>query len=91
MRYAKNTIINTFGYGGVNNRNGTILNINDGKNYTASDINIYDLYIPYSALKENKTKGIFVIIHGRAWFGGKKENNAFLAQIYMNMNLLLQI
>ena len=81
LYYAKDKVNNTFKSGGDNHRE-EIPIPNKGEDYKANDFNKYDLYIPYSALKENKTKGIFIIIHGGAWVGGRKEDNAFLAQIY---------
>ena len=72
--YAKeNDIIeNTFRKGGKNYQE-LIGDVNGGHNYTAKGYNKYDLYIPYSALKTNKTKGIIVFVHGGAWIQGVKE------------------
>ena len=81
MPYATDKVNNTFKTGGINNRK-NIPNVNGGEDYLANGFNIYDLYIPYKALKENKTKGIFVFIHGGAWMGGSKEDNNYLAKIY---------
>ena len=81
MPYATDKVNNTFKTGGINNRK-NIPNVNGGEDYLANGFNIYDLYIPYKALKDKKTKGIFVFIHGGAWMGGSKEDNNYLAKIY---------
>ena len=57
INYANDTIENTFKEGGKNYQV-KIGNVNDGRNYEKIKdyYNIYDLYIPYSALKEKKNK-----------------------------------
>ena len=53
--YAKNEVENTFRKGGKNYKE-IIGDVNDNKNYSANKYNIYDLYLPYTALKEKKQK-----------------------------------
>ena len=79
--YAENEVENTFRKGGKNHKD-LIGDVNDNKNYSANKYNIYDLYLPYIALKEKKTKGILVFIHGGGWIQGSKEEMTYLAQIY---------
>ena len=83
INYANDTIENTFKEGGKNYQV-KIGNVNDGRNYEKIKdyYNIYDLYIPYSALKEKKTKGILVFVHGGAWTGGKLYDVTHMCNIY---------
>ena len=47
--------------------------INNGLNYSYTNLNIYDLYIPYSATQmKTKYNKVVVDIHGGAWLGGDK-------------------
>ena len=75
-------IENTFRKDGGKNYQELIGDVNGGRNYTAKGYNKYDLYIPYSVYKTNKTKGIIVFVHGGAWVQGTKEEMTYLAQIY---------
>ena len=86
--YAEGEVENTFRKGGANHKD-LIGDINDNKNYTATKYNIYDLYLPYTALQEKKTKGILVFIHGGAWFQGSKEEMTYLAQIYYEKEFIV--
>jgi acetyl esterase/lipase len=80
--YKNNKIINSFKKGGIN-YNEEIGDINKGKDYEKNERNFYDLYIPYSCLKnKNKFNGIFLFIHGGAWHHGKKEYASFLTLRY---------
>ena len=72
---------NTFKINGTNYRE-EIGEVNGNEDYKPSDLNIYDLFIPYSALKTKKAKGIILFIHGGAWVACDRTETAFLAQIY---------
>ena len=58
-------------------------NLNNGTDYEKNERNIYDLYIPDSAMQKlNETNGIILWIHGGAWTGGDKSNVADLCKMY---------
>jgi len=82
-------IENTFRKEGGKNYQELIGDVNGGHNYTAKGYNKYDLYIPYSVLKTNKTKGIIVFVHGGAWVQGTKEEMTYLAQIYFEHEFVI--
>jgi len=88
LTYAKETVENTFKNNGKNYQE-KIGPINENKDYKANKYNIYDLYLPYSALKTNKTKGIILFIHGGAWIQGNKEEMAYLCQIYFEHEYII--
>ena len=58
------TITNSFKNGATNYKEDIGI-INEGNDYTKTDLNIYTLYIPKEALnKKDKHNGIFLFIHG---------------------------
>ena len=83
ISYAKNnTIINSFKEGS-DNFNIEIGNVNNGSDYEKTDRNVYNLFIPYSAIKnKDNYNGIFLFINGNLWTEGNKEYLEPLAQIY---------
>ena len=83
ISYAKNnTIINSFKEGS-DNYNVEIGNVNNGSDYEKTDRNVYNLFIPYSAIKnKDNYNGIFLFINGNLWTEGNKEYLEPLAQIY---------
>jgi acetyl esterase/lipase len=83
ISYSKNDIIeNSFKKGG-DNYNEIIGDVNNGADYKANDRNFYNMFIPYSSLKnKNKYNGIILFIHGGAWIGGEKENIEYLCIRY---------
>ena len=89
LSYVKNdTIINSFKKDG-DNYNESIWEINDGKDYPINERNNYSLYIPYSSLiKNNKSNGIFLFIHGGSWVGGNKEDIEFLCRRYAKIGYI---
>ena len=92
-------IINSFKKNGGINYNEKIGDVNNGNDYKKNDRNFYNLFIPYSSLKnKNKYNGIILFIHGGAWSFGEKENIEYLCNRYtkcgyitaeMNHTLLL--
>ena len=83
-----NIIINTFKKGGKNFIE-EIGNINEGFDYEKNELNIYDLYIPYSATKrKDKYNKIILFIHGGSWIGGKKENMNYLCKYYLKYEFI---
>ena len=52
-------------------------------------MNKYDLYLPYSSLRTNKSKGIILFIHGGAWIQGAKEKMTYLSQIYFEHEYII--
>ena len=88
--YANDTIENTFKSGGKNYQE-KIKDVNGGEDYHVIEdyYNIYDLYIPYSALKANKTKGILVFVHGGAWTGGKLYELTHTCNIYYQLEYIV--
>ena len=65
ISYAQNGIIvNSFKEGGIN-YNEEIGIIYEGKDYKSNNLNVYNLYIPVSALdKKDKYNGIIMFLHG---------------------------
>lgn len=77
-----NIIINSFKEKGEN-FNKIIGNVNNGKDYLKNERNIYNLFIPYSSLKnKDNYNGIILFIHGGAWVFGQKENIEYLCSRY---------
>ena len=73
-----NIIINTFKEGGENY-------IDYEKK---ESVNIYDLYIPYSASKKrDKFNKIILLIHGGSWINGKKQEMDKYVKNMLNMGL----
>ena len=100
ISYPKNNIIiNSFKENGEN-YNKIIGNVNNGKDYLKNERNIYNLFIPYSSLKnKDNYNGIILFIHGGAWAFGEKENIEYLCSRYskcgyitaeMNHTLLIE-
>ena len=89
LSYAHNgKIINTFKENGEN-YNESIGNINEGNDYDKSKRNIYNLFIPHSALKNNdKNNGIILFIHGGNWDHGEKEYFNKFCKIYTQMGYI---
>ena len=89
LTYDNNSFIeNSFKKGGVNYRD-EIGDINNGKDYSKNERNIYDLYIPYSVLNnKEKINGIFLFIHGGSWTSGTKEDIEFLCSRYAKMGYI---
>ena len=83
ISYSKNDKIeNTFKKGGKN-YDPEIGNINNGKNYEKNERNVYDLYIPYSALlNKDNYNGIILFVHGGSWIEGSKESFEEFCKIY---------
>ena len=83
LSYPKNNIIiNSFKEKGEN-YNKIIGNVNNGKDYLKNERNIYNLFIPYSSLKnKDNYNGIILFIHGGAWVFGEKENIEYLCSRY---------
>ena len=89
LTYDNNSFIeNSFKKGGVNYKD-EIGDLNNGKDYPKNERNIYNLYIPYSALKnKDKINGVFLFIHGGAWVSGTKEDIEFLCSRYAKMGYI---
>ena len=83
LPYFKNDIIiNSFKKNGDNFKE-DIGEINDGKDYQKNKRNYYNLFIPYSSLKnKNKFNRIILFIHGGSWRYGKKEDIEFMCSRY---------
>ena len=89
LTYGEEGIENTFKSGGKNYRE-EIGPINENQDYKFNPLfNKYDLYIPYSAIKTKKSKGIIVFIHGGAWVQGTKEEMSYLCQIYFEHEYII--
>ena len=74
--------MNSFKKGGINFKE-EIGNINNGNDYQKSELNYYDIYIPYSSLKrKNKYNGIILFIHRGGWEKGVKEDMKFYCSRY---------
>jgi len=88
LTYADETIENTFKLNGKNYRK-EIGEVNENKDYKSNSLNQYDLYMPYSALKTKKSKGIILFVHGGAWVQGYKEDLSYLSQIYFEHEYII--
>ena len=88
LTYADGTVENTFKLNGKNYRE-EIGEVNGNKDYESNSLNQYDLYMPYSALKTKKTKGILLFVHGGAWIQGVKEEMSYLSQIYFEHEYII--
>ena len=88
LTYATEKVENTFKSNGKNYRT-EIGAVNGNEDYIANNYNIYDIYIPYSANKTKKSKGIILFIHGGAWIQGSKESSSFLCQIYFEHEYII--
>ena len=66
-------ITNTYKTGGVNENQ---FNVNNNQDYDADyDENVYDLYVPNSALNNKDAKHtVLLFIHGGSWVSGNKED-----------------
>ena len=83
-----NVIINSFAKNG-NNFIEELGEINNGKNYTKNERNLYDLYIPSSAEeKKDKYNRIILFIHGGAWKEGEKELMESFCRIYGSLGFI---
>ena len=84
LSYAKNNIIeNSFKY------IEELKTINNGNDYQANERNIYDLYIPYPAIKrKDKYNRIILFIHGGAWIEGSKEQLDLFCRTYTSQGFI---
>ena len=82
------TIHNSFKEGGEN-YNSDIGNINYGEDYIKSERNIYDLYIPYTAMqRKEKNNKVILFIHGGGWMTGQKEYMDGLCKSYAKYGII---
>ena len=86
ISYAEDGIINNTYKKNGPNYNPEIGNINNGEDYEASELNRYNLYIPYTAIDKNKKyNGIFLFIHGGSRY---KEDMEYLCSRYAKMGYI---
>ena len=63
--------------------------LNEGKDYTKHDVNVYDLYIPFSALsRKNKHNGIILFVHGGGLENNTKEETECFAVRFAKMGYI---
>ena len=74
ISYLENDVIpNTFRKG-KSNYIEELGDINEGKDYTKHDVNVYDLYIPHSVLsRKDKHNGVILFVHGGGFENNTKE------------------
>ena len=80
ISYLENDVIpNTFRKG-KSNYIEELGDINEGKDYTKHDVNVYDLYIPHSVLsRKDKHNGVILFVHGGGFENNKRrKRNALL-------------
>ena len=83
-----NVIINSF-VKGASNFIEEVGEMNNGKNYTKNERNVYDLYIPSSATeKKDKYNRIILFIHGGAWVQGEKEQMEIFCSTYGSLGFI---
>jgi len=80
ISYAENNIIsNSFKKNGANYIE-ELGEINDGKDYTKHDVNVYDLYIPFSSLsRKDKHNGVILFVHGGGFENNTKQETECFA------------
>ena len=80
--FKNNVIINSFKKNGDNYKE-EIGEVNNGNDYPKNERNYYDLFIPYSSIKnKNGINRIILFIHGGAWRHGNKNRVHFLCFRY---------
>ena len=63
--------------------------VNGGKDYSKHDVNVYDLYIPYSALKrKNKHNGVILFVHGGGFENNTKEETECFASRFAKQGFI---
>ena len=89
ISYSENDkIYNSFKLNEINYKE-EIGNVNNGKDYTKNERNIYDLYIPYSSLsKKDDYNGIMLFIHGGAWINNYKEEVEAFCSRYSKLGFI---
>ena len=89
ISYGQNDKIpNTYKEKGRNYKS-EIGNVNGGNDYTKTERNIYDLYIPKSAYDNPGVKhGVILFVHGGAWTQGDKSELSFLPIRYAKMGYI---
>ena len=89
ISYLENDVIpNTFRYG-KSNYIEELGDINEGKDYTKHDINVYDLYIPHSVLsRKHKHNGVILFVHGGGFENNTKEETECFAIRFCKMGYI---
>ena len=89
LSYAEDdVIINSFIKEG-NNYIEEVGEMNNGRNYTTNERNVYDLYIPSSVTeKKDKYNRIILFIHGGAWIQGEKEQMELFCSTYGSLGFI---
>ena len=63
--------------------------INEGKDYSKHDVNVYDLYIPHSVLKrKDKHNGVILFVHGGGFENNTKEETEGFAIRFAKMGYI---
>ena len=80
ISYAENNVIpNSFHKNGANYIE-ELGDINNGKDWIKHDVNVYDLYIPFSSLsRKNKYNGIILFVHGGGFENNTKQETECFA------------
>ena len=89
ISYLENDVIpNTF-RSGKSNYIEELGDINEGKDYTKHDVNVYDLYIPYSILsRKDKHNGVILFVHGGGFENNTKEETECFAIRFCKMGYI---
>ena len=89
VSYLENDVIpNTF-RSGKSNYIEELGDINEGKDYTKHDVNVYDLYIPYSVLsRKDKHNGVILFVHGGGFENNTKEETECFAIRFCKMGYI---
>ena len=80
ISYVENNVIpNSFHKNGANYIE-ELGDINNGKDWIKHDVNVYDLYIPFSSLsRKNKHNGIILFVHGGGFENNTKQETECFA------------
>ena len=89
ISYLENDVVpNTYKKNGLNYLE-ELGEVNEGKDYTKHDVNVYDLYIPYSSLKrKDKHNGIILFVHGGGFENNTKEETECFAVRFAKLGFI---
>ena len=89
ISYLENDIISNSYRKGKPNYIEELGDLNEGKDYTKHDVNVYDLYIPFSSLsRKDKHNGIILFVHGGGLENNTKEETECFAVRFAKMGYI---
>ena len=89
ISYLENDIISNSYRKGKPNYIEELGDLNNGKDYSKHDVNVYDLYIPFSSLsRKDKHNGIILFVHGGGLENNTKEETECFAVRFAKMGYI---